>query len=61
MVRRKCYWVLLIAREYNLAERFKALLDGGVGQRGLDCGIEAIDGSFGRSLGCPEAMPEGDA
>ena len=42
MVRRERYWVLLIAREYDLAQRFEALPHGRIGQCAYDGGIEAI-------------------
>src|SRR5579864_1661473 len=50
--------VLLIGREYHLAEVFDFLLHGWSGQRRHDRGIEASDDVLGRSLGGPHAVPE---
>ena len=53
MVGRERLRVLLIGREYDLAERFDFRPHGGIGQRRLDGGIEAIDDGLGRLLGGP--------
>src|SRR5579864_5951384 len=50
--------VLLIGREYDLAEGFDFRPRGGIGQRLHDGGIEALDDGLGSVLGGPQAMPE---
>jgi len=50
MVRRESYWVLLIAREDDLAQRFEALPHYRIGQCVYDGGIEAINDFLGVPL-----------
>ena len=50
MVRRERCWVLLIAREYDLAQRFEALPHSRIGQCVCDGGVEAINDFLGGPL-----------
>ena len=58
MVGRESLRVLLVGREYDLAEGFDFRPRGGIGQRRHDRGIEALDDGLGRVLGGPQAVPE---